>query len=231
LKIVINHLTRMMKGYICVAGLDQAAGCHVRPVFDRRLSVDLLEAGGGVVSLGSLVDLGKVRPCGIPPETEDVWFNPAKLRKVGELCAAEFWDLVTSNSSGDLLSIFGDNLQPVGQTLALAEGAGKCSLGCLRPSKPVNLQVDKRFNSVRAFVYERGIYRNLPVTDLRLYDQDYQFPSESRVAMLRERIAQGALVMLSVGLTRPFCRRDDEPPMHWLQVNNIHLKDDPLWDV
>ena len=35
--------------------------------------------------------------------------------------------------------------------------------------------------------------------------------------------------MLGVGLTRPFAPTAGEPPLHWLQVNNLHLEDDPAW--
>ena len=36
-------------------------------------------------------------------------------------------------------------------------------------------------------------------------------------------------LLLSVGLTRPFAPSPDAPPIHWLQVNNIHLEPDPCW--
>ena len=32
MRIVINHLTRMRRGYICTAGIDLANGQHVRPI-------------------------------------------------------------------------------------------------------------------------------------------------------------------------------------------------------
>jgi len=32
-----------------------------------------------------------------------------------------------------------------------------------------------------------------------------------------------------LGLTRPWRKRGDTAERHWLQVNNIHLRDDPLW--
>jgi hypothetical protein len=36
-------------------------------------------------------------------------------------------------------------------------------------------------------------------------------------------------VIFGVGLTRPFAEREDAPAVHWLQVNNIHLRNDPYW--
>jgi hypothetical protein len=43
------------------------------------------------------------------------------------------------------------------------------------------------------------------------------------------RIEAGVEVILSVGLTRAWRKQNDTAERHWLQVNNIHLKDDPLW--
>ena len=28
-----------------------------------------------------------------------------------------------------------------------------------------------------------------------------------------------------------FAKRDDEPALHWLQMNNIHFADDPCWKL
>jgi hypothetical protein len=35
--------------------------------------------------------------------------------------------------------------------------------------------------------------------------------------------------VLSVGLTRKFRSSDQYEPRHWLQVNNIHIQEDPAW--
>ena len=39
----------------------------------------------------------------------------------------------------------------------------------------------------------------------------------------------GVECVLSVGLRQLYQRM--EPPRHWLQVNGVHLADDPLWTV
>jgi hypothetical protein len=70
---------------------------------------------------------------------------------------------------------------------------------------------------------------DLSVTDLRLYGDDGGRPDTVQVRDVADRLAQGVPALLSVGLTRPFSARPDEPPLHWLQVNNIHLEDDPAW--
>jgi hypothetical protein len=70
---------------------------------------------------------------------------------------------------------------------------------------------------------------DLSVTDLRLYADDGARPDTAAIRNVAGRLARGVPALLSVGLTRPFSARPDEPPLHWLQVNNIHLEDDPAW--
>jgi hypothetical protein len=49
------------------------------------------------------------------------------------------------------------------------------------------------------------------------------------VGQIAARIAKGAGVIVAVGLSRPWQKLDDTVERHWLQVNNIHLEDDPAW--
>jgi hypothetical protein len=70
---------------------------------------------------------------------------------------------------------------------------------------------------------------DLSVTDLRLYERDHKTPRRDLVADVQRRIDAGVEVILSVGLTRPWRKQNDTAERHWLQVNNIHLQDDPLW--
>jgi hypothetical protein len=48
---------------------------------------------------------------------------------------------------------------------------------------------------------------------------------------VEKRLKSGVEAILSVGLTRPWQKWGDTAERHWLQVNNIHLKDDPLWQL
>ena len=66
---------------------------------------------------------------------------------------------------------------------------------------------------------------NLSVTDLRLYNDDLMTPDQDAVNEVSRAIRRGAGVILSVGVGRP---HPPKTPRHWLQVNNIHLKSDPL---
>jgi hypothetical protein len=77
MRIIVNHLTRMQPGYICVAGVDVSNGHHVRPVLRGRLTTDLLASKGGPFDMAALVDIGRVESCGHAPETEDYNFDPS----------------------------------------------------------------------------------------------------------------------------------------------------------
>jgi hypothetical protein len=78
-------------------------------------------------------------------------------------------------------------------------------------------------------VWDGELRLDLSVTDLRLYVDDGGRPDTARVADVARRLDRGVRVLLGVGLTRPFASRPNDAPVHWLQVNNIHLEDDPAW--
>ena len=96
MRIVVNHLTRMQPGYICVAGINVQKNEHIRPVLGRaRLTVDLLARNGGAFDVGRLVELGPAQASGTAPETEDHTFDPGRLVSVRELSPGSFWKLLT----------------------------------------------------------------------------------------------------------------------------------------
>jgi hypothetical protein len=49
------------------------------------------------------------------------------------------------------------------------------------------------------------------------------------IEKVAKRIASKTPVILSMGLTRGWRKPGDSVERHWLQVNNIHLADDPAW--
>jgi hypothetical protein len=97
-------------------------------------------------------------------------------------------------------------------------------LGCLVPKQRPSLYVDQR-GAIRIALETA----NLSVADLRLYERDHRTPRRDVVTSVRRRIQAGVEVILSVGLTRPWRKQEDSAERHWLQVNNVHLQDDPLW--
>ena len=229
MKIVVTHLTRMMKGYICVAGVDPDTLRHVRPVLEgRRLKSFSLDSRGGPFGMAAEVDLGPVRACGSPPEVEDVEFNPACARRLRTLAAGEFWALLEQIVAPDLRTAFGDDLRPTGGTCTVEVSQGIASLACLAPARPPLLAID-HVDRVRARIADPHATYDLPVTDLRFYEPpDYQQAREYLVEDFNTRAAAGARVLAGLGLTRPFAAREGEPERHWLQVNALYLQDPRL---
>ena len=93
--ILVNHLTRMQPGYICVAGVDVNTMSHVRPVLPRgRLTTALLRHNGGPFAIGSVVDLGPTVYAGGAPEIEDYYFDPAKATWLFDDDPDDYWELL-----------------------------------------------------------------------------------------------------------------------------------------
>jgi hypothetical protein len=232
-RIVVNHLTRMQPGFICVAGLELDSDEHVRPSTGDRLSNRLLARYGGPFDIGAIVDLGPTRPAGRPPELEDYSFQPRHARAVGHCPPDEFWARLEAVSSGSLTDLFGRELTRRGpRSCAVDAGRGAASLGCLVPAEPPTLDVQPRPgrpDSMRLRVRDGRLALDLGVTDIRLYGPDHVTPDRARIADVAARLGRGVRTILAVGLTRATAGSPDYPPVHWLQVNSIHLADDPAW--
>lgn len=228
MEIAINHLTRMQPGYICVAGIDIQTGQHVRPVIYGRLSAALLARYGGPFALGAVVALGSVHAEGRPPEVEDQRFESKRARRLRTLDGAAFWRLLGDAAQPSLAAIFGPELRPNGRAAALPAGHGIASLGCLIPAAPPRLALDPA-GKLRCTLGDGALTANVSVTDLRLYEDDYTTPRKEAVERIAARLAAGVPAILSVGLTRAFQKPEGGEALHWLQVNNIHLADEPLW--
>jgi hypothetical protein len=229
MRIVVNHLTRMEAGYICVAGVDLETRRHIRPVIlNRRLAVDLLKSRGGVFELGAVIDLGPTRYVGRAPEMEDHEFTPSLARHCGRLTGRQFWDLVTNHTGTSLLDMFGD-LEPDGRAgYSIEEGGGKASLGCLVPAARPELYIN-RFGKTRLRIADPDLIAELSVTDIRLVEDDHQTPRREAVEGIQRLIESGWEVIVAVGLTRPYRKSDQSDPRHWLQANNIFVRIDPLF--
>ena len=133
MKIVVNHLTRMSEGHICVAGIDLDTLRHVRPVLPTRsLSPAVLARHGGSFDIGYVVDIGPAAPRPEPPHVEDHLFVPAAAEFVRQVAADEFWALLHRVAKTTLREIFGEELKLQGRSSwGTAAGRGTASLGCL----------------------------------------------------------------------------------------------------
>lgn len=219
----------MQPGYICVAGVDVDTPRHVRPVPRRgRLTAGLISPNGGPFDIGSVVDLGPTTYAGRAPELEDHRFDPAMARWLFDDDPGDYWDALDRVTRKSLEEIFGPALELWDESATVEVGDGRASLGCLSPEEQPWLYVDHR-GTVRMVLDYLMPSVDLSVNDLRLYESDQRTPRRDLVAGVQKRLEAGVEVILSVGLTRPWRKRGDTDERHWLQLNNIHLKDDPLW--
>lgn len=235
MRIIVNHLTRMQPGYMCLAGINATTGRHVRPVIYGRLPITNLRRYGGPFDVACLVDLGPTECCGHVPEVEDHRFDPARAALVRVLDPQIFWKILLTAARRDLAAIFGPDLTPRGAgACAVGVGKGIASLGCLitdsRPTLYVHARKD-RPSQVRIGFEISNMELDLGVTDIRLYGSDHVTPEAALVAAIARKLKQTSEVVLSIGLTRPYSADDEHPAVHWLQVNNIHLPDRPVWQL
>lgn len=228
MRIIVNHLTRMQPGYICVAGVDVSSGRHIRPVLRGRLTTDLLTINGGPFDIAALVELGTVKCCGHAPETEDYYFDPNAAHAVHLISHALFWRLLQHIARNRLAQIFGPALRSFRRGCVVDLDAGEASLGCLLPAIPPCLYVND-YGKIRALITDGTFTVDLSVTDLRLCDTDHRTPKRALVERIDAQMRSGVRVILSVGLARPWQHPDDTAERHWLQVNNIHLEDGAVW--
>jgi hypothetical protein len=228
-QIVVNHITRMHDGHVCVAGLHRN-GDHIRPVLEHgRLRKELTSDFGGLFCMGAVVELGQTRPRPAAPEVEDHVFAPETTRFTRMADPEKLWGFFEERSALSLQSIFGETLKPDGATASMPIGTGIASLGVLRPQgRP---RIERWKDKVRIVVTDEDLGRlSLPLTDLRVYDLESNTVDERRLELLKDRARRRRGVLLSVGVGRPWAREGGES-RHWLQVNNVHLDDNPLWPL
>ncbi len=228
MQIVVNHLTRMQPGYVCVAGIDTSNGQHIRPVQHGRLTTHFLALNGGPFGMAYLVDLGPVKYCGYPPEVEDHSFHFLNVRTIGVISPEEFWEQLQQVARRSIAEIFGSAIKSLGRGCIVDVGRGEASLGCLIPAAPPTLSMTCN-GQIRADITDGSFTVNLSVTDIHLYEADHKTPKENLIRQINARIQDGTPVILSIGLTRPWRHPDDIVERHYLQVNNFHLKDNVVW--
>jgi hypothetical protein len=235
LTIIVNHLTRMKQGYFCVAGIDTATYEHVRPVPQKgNLSTKLLARNGGPFDMAMMVQFENVRSIALRPEVEDHLFNPTSARVLEAVEPGRFWELLKKLAKPKLSELFGPDLVRRGTSACAVDvGKGQASLGCLIPESPPLLFPKHEYgkDKIRMRITDGQFHLDLSVTDIRLYKDDHATPNKEMVWHIARQLLSGKDAIISVGLTRPFApsSESDVEAVHWLQVNNIHLRDDPAW--
>lgn len=235
MRIIVNHLTRMVPGFICVAGISVETNQHIRPICNRSmLPLRWSATHGGVFGIGNIVDLGPVKDRREPPEVEDREFREHHLRRIDRFPPDDFWSLLNEHHDTRLRRIFGPELTLVGQSCTTDRGTGRASLGVIIPDRIERLYSNARGGVRLAFDIGRA-HLDLSVSDLRFYSMDDATATwkidPNRLASVAYAIETGVPAIFSVGLTRAFKRGGNDTWQHWLQINNIHLGDDPLGDL
>lgn len=234
MKIAVTDITRMERGYICVAGVNIDDGMRIRPVQPLgRLRDTLCATHDGPFDMATVVDLGSTRPVPSPPEVEDYEFTPWHARATRSIEPDLFWGMLTYLARPSLRTIFGPDLRRVGSGSAIVDqGGGMASLGCLRPHGRPTMYLRPRPDKPPQprLQFSDGMFDlDLSITDLRFVERNHQTVRRDYFDAAARRLAEGVPVLLSVGLTRPYAGDVDRPPVHWLQVNNLHFEDMPCW--
>jgi hypothetical protein len=220
----------MKPGYVCVAGIEPDSGEHIRPVLNRRqLSRALLRKEGGVFEIGALVNLGPTKCVGQAPEMEDHQFSVENLRYERRLNGDKFWEYLIQASEGDLKSIFGDDIAQRDNSCTVDVGCGSASLGNLNSPEIADCGIN-RWGKIRLSLSGGKFHPELSVTDIRLYNSDQKTAREEIVEAVASQLSETGVV-LAVGLSRAWKKEGDTAQRHWLQVNNIHLEEDPLGEI
>ncbi|MFN2587852.1 MAG: hypothetical protein ABR613_07030 [Actinomycetota bacterium] len=218
----------MGPGKICIAGLEVTSRAPIRPIAAGGLPTTLLSVEGGVFALGNVVDLGPAMDVGSAPEVEDRLVDLANLAAVGRLEAREFWRLLTETGETNLTNIFGPDLQARGHERFVNRHQGTASLGHLAPAEPPEVYVSD-WDKVRVVLPGEG-GADLSLTDRRFVEPNHKTPRYERVEAAREFLQGSRKPVLSVGLARAWEKPGDTQERHYLQVNNIHFEQDPLWE-
>lgn len=218
--IVVTHLTRMRGGHICIAGLDTTSNKHVRPVLGRAIERAFLTQGSSEIRIGSTIQFARMTPVPNPPEIEDCLFQIEECTLMGQVSVADIRKFCSNVARIQLTDIFGPLLHRNGRTWALPEGQGAASLGVLRGAVVGAPHVDG-YGNVRMTVDDGAGQATVPVTDLRLFKDDGETPNQRAILEMKV-VMRNRDVLLSVGVGRAWAR-DNEAPVHWLQVNNIHV--------
>jgi hypothetical protein len=218
----------MKPGHICVAGIAPDTCRQIRPVLGLSFTRDYLRHNGGPFEIGAEIDLGPTKHVGQAPAIEDHRIDPANLRFVRRLNPNEFWSLVCKTSRPNLCTIFGPDLEhhPRDLSATTSEHRGSATLGHLRPPQAPNLTTNF-LGRPRASIFEDGVESKISLTDFRFCRSDHKTPRLRLLEDVKARL-RSVPSILAVGLTRAYQKSPKDPVRHWLQLNNIHLQDDPL---
>lgn len=230
MQIIVNHVTRMDRPRICVAGIHRSSLRHIRPVTPRTdlITRDLLRENGGPFGCGALVDIGSAVPHPSSPETEDHLFVTAHAKHIEDLDGQTYVDLLRQISHPDIHSAFGADLVEVRPCkFAVHAGHGTCSLAVIPVVEP---EVLTAFDKLYLTIGSHDLRAKLRVTDVRFYKTDHRTLKREVVKDVIGRLTSGVPAYAMLGLAREMLD-NDAGYVHWLMANGLCLEDRPVGDI
>jgi hypothetical protein len=182
--------------------------------------------------MSAVLELDTTRTHSAKPQVEDIIIDLSNIKRIGTLQPIKFWRFLTQIAEPKLRNIFGQDLIKIGSdSCGVKVGKGDASLGYLIPKPYPSLYIRRRSDradQVRMQFTDGTFNLDCGVTDIRLYGNDHVTVNDQIIEDISQRLSD-VPVILSIGLTRAYASRPDFDPIHWLQVNNIHLENDPTW--
>ena len=122
---------------------------------------------------------------------------------IGKLLPEQFWDAISGLAKTSLTQVFGEDLQPQGQSFAVSMNKGEVSLGCLRTNAPPILTItdfDGK-DKLRIHINQSGVEFSLSVTDIRFYEPDHTTLRYSEVHRVNKLLREEE-VICALGLSK-----------------------------
>jgi hypothetical protein len=228
--IIVNHLTRVRDGRICVAGIELDSREHLRPVTVESNFLDrsALATEGGPFEIGALIELGETDPHPDPPQTENHRFSLERVEPAFRLKETEYLELLEPLCRDTLREAFGPALRRVQPSCAAPEGEGERSLACVRLPARARLRIDPDSSRLRLYLPDPELPATLPVADLRFVEPDHLTLRTDAIDTVAAALQHGEPAIAMLGLGGAWSPSPDYPAMHWLQVNGICLRERPF---
>lgn len=234
-QLAVTDLTRMQRGYVCVAGIDEAGQC-IRLHMPRVHEQDLVQHGVPTLFPSAWVacDLMDARPA--PPHTEDYRYAKGSIRFVRRLPVDQWLALLEKSVFASVADIFE---QPIVHEAGyyVRDEQGPRSVGSVVPAAIHEVwygpDAYKSWDYRLGFYDAADTYYRLKITDLTwhrycdtLRGPDTQPPAiAARLTQQLKAQCKAGGIFLRIGLSRGW---REHPDRCYLQVNGIHTFPDYL---
>ncbi len=230
-QLAVTDLTRMYRGYVCVAGYDETGRC-IRLHMPRVHEQDLVQRGIPTIFPSALVACDLLDATPAPPHTEDYRYAKRSIRFVRRLTAAQWQALLEKSVFASMADIFE---QPIVHELGfyVRDEQGPRSVGSILPASGVEViygqAADGNWDYRLAFRDQANAYYRLKITDLtwHRYCDRQRGPGQQppQIAARLAGVLKSRRVVLRIGLSRGW---DRFPDRCYLQINGIYTFPDYL---